>query len=75
LCIQENLSDMKKENISDNFQRIFVDKKVPETTGSSLSKANDAYNKMIKDGIIKKRGYTLRGIEDAHLYTMKYKLY
>lgn len=33
-----------------------------------LNRANDFYNKMIQDGVMKKRGYTLRGIDDSHLY-------
>ncbi len=66
---------MKKETISDNFQTIFLDKKKSEIPGSNLSKANDTYNKLLKEGLIKKRGFTLRGIEDAHLFNMKYKLY
>lgn len=33
-----------------------------------LSAANDLYNKLLKSGTIKKRGYTLRGIEDYRLF-------
>lgn len=36
-----------------------------------LSKANDKYNKLISDGITRKRGFTLRGIEDIHLLRFK----
>ena len=32
-----------------------------------LNKANDFYNEMIAKGTIKKRGYTLRGIDDYSL--------
>lgn len=33
-----------------------------------LVKANDLYNKLLHDGLIKKRGNTLRSIDDSHLY-------
>jgi hypothetical protein len=55
---------MNKEKISDDFQRIFKEK---DLSLSSLVKANDKYNDFINRGVIKKRGYTLRGIEDIHL--------
>lgn len=35
---------------------------------NNLKEANDFYNKMLSEGIIKKRGNTLRGIEQAHLF-------
>ena len=41
-------------------------------TGRNLELANDMYNEMIELGLIKKRGYTLRGIEDTHLYNIKF---
>ena len=37
-----------------------------------LNKVNDRYNEMIKKGTIKKRGYTLRGIEDSHLINIRF---
>ena len=37
-----------------------------------LSKANDFYNELIANGTIKKRGYTLRGIDDYHLLNVNY---
>jgi hypothetical protein len=42
---------------SDSFQR--------------LSIANDKYNKLVSTGLVKKRGFTLRGIEDMHLFHVK----
>lgn len=64
----ENLSNMKKDNISEDFQDIFLGKDFPKKDKiTSLSKANDTYNKLLNKGTIKKRGYTLRGIEDSHL--------
>lgn len=38
------------------------------TARKKLSAANDLYNKLLKEGKIKKRGYTLRGIEDYRLF-------
>ncbi len=37
-----------------------------------LSKANDFYNELIANGTIKKRGYTLRCIDDYHLLNVNY---
>jgi hypothetical protein len=70
LCIQENLSDMKENNtITIDFQKIFIETK-PKITGKSglLINANEKYNTLVSKGLIKKRGYTLRGIEDTHLF-------
>jgi len=36
-----------------------------------LTSANEFYNNLIERGIIKKRGYTLRGIEDSHLFNCR----
>ncbi len=71
MFIQENLSEMKHETISDNFKEIFEGKQFSKET-SPLTKANDAYNNLVNKGLLKKRGYTLRGIEDAHLFRMKF---
>lgn len=62
---------MKQESIFDNFQKIFIDK-VSSNKPTNLIKANDTYNKLLKNGVIKKRGYTLRGIEDIHLLNVKF---
>jgi hypothetical protein len=43
------------------------DKKFDTDSFKSLSTANEKYNNLLKTGTIKKRGYTLRGIEDTHL--------
>lgn len=32
-----------------------------------IAEANDVYNKLVSQGLVEKRGYTLRGIEDVHL--------
>jgi len=37
---------------------------------SALERANDLYNDLVKQGVIKKRGYTLKGAEDNHLFQM-----
>lgn len=62
---------MKKETITEDFQKIFIDTKTGKND-SPLAKANDNYNELVSKGIIKKRGYTLRGIEDAHLFQLKF---
>lgn len=54
---------LKKEvEVQNKDNKTFID----------LSKANDFYNEMIAKGITKKRGYTLRGIEDLHLLNVNY---
>jgi hypothetical protein len=37
-----------------------------------LKDVNDQYNKLLENGIVKKRGYTLRGIEDFHLFNVRF---
>lgn len=69
----ENLSDMKKESLVDNFQQLIKNRESVNNENNNLSKINDTYNKLVEKGLIKKRGYTLRGIEDAHLLRCKIK--
>jgi chromosome condensin MukBEF complex kleisin-like MukF subunit len=67
---------MKKQKTTDNFQEIFVHGHHPKSTNDSvLVRANDTYNKLVNQGLLKKRGYTLRGIEDAHLFRSKFNGY
>lgn len=64
---------MNHANIYEDFQKIFVDTKFtpPPNNIADLHKANEKYNKLVADGVIKKRGYTLRDIGEAHLYKVK----
>ncbi|MEO8174470.1 MAG: hypothetical protein ABI581_15350 [Sediminibacterium sp.] len=56
---------MEKElKISDRFKELLLNQEIHKTGATKLSRANDTYNKLIDKGIIKKRGFTLRGIED-----------
>lgn len=71
MYIRENLSDMNKENTSENFKQIFEGKEYSKKI-TPLAKANEAYNRLLDKGVIKKRGYTLRGIEDAHLFRFRF---
>lgn len=41
-----------------------------ENTFLSLDKANDLYNDLIDRGIIKKRGYTLKGIDESSVFNI-----
>lgn len=62
------------ETIVSQFEQVLKDKKVEKKqseSSKSISRANDLYNKMLDEGLIKKRGYTLRGIEDSHLYQFR----
>jgi hypothetical protein len=40
-------------------------------THKKIAAANEIYNKLVSNGIVKKRGYTLRGIEDIHLLQIR----
>ncbi len=53
---------LKSKNIQSNQEKKY----------NNLTNINDRYNKLIRDGYIKKRGYTLRGIEDTHLINIKF---
>ena len=58
-----------KESMVKQLKKTIQDKEAENqnnSTYASLNRANDFYNKMVNEGIIKKRGYTLRGIEDFH---------
>jgi hypothetical protein len=59
-----------KKNIALELRTVIGDNQDKFKTESfkKLSQANDKYNSLVKSGTIKKRGYTLRGIEDSHLY-------
>ena len=39
-----------------------------KNTYDRFSAIDDLYNELLEKGLIKKRGYTLRGIEDYHLW-------
>jgi hypothetical protein len=58
----------KQKKLSEDFKEIFIDGGVKEEKKlNSLAKANDKYNSLISKGLIVRRGYTLRGLEDNHL--------
>jgi len=63
-----------KESIVTQLEKILKEQEKENSkneTYSSLNRANDFYNKMIDQGITKKRGFTLRGIEDNHLFQIR----
>jgi hypothetical protein len=60
---------MENEKTSREFEKIFIKDKSSQQIGlANLTKAIERYNSLINRGLIRKRGYTLRGIEDTHLY-------
>jgi hypothetical protein len=63
---QSNIISDYKEMIAREEKRL----KERKTTERLIS-ANNLYNKLLEKGLIKKRGYTLRGIEDMHLLQVK----
>ena len=63
-----------KESIVEQLEKTIYDKEAENKKNSaynSLNQANDFYNKMLNEGLTKKRGFTLRGIEYSHLYQVK----
>ncbi|HEY8898451.1 MAG TPA: hypothetical protein VIM79_26665 [Niastella sp.] len=58
-------------NVVSDFNEMVAreQKRLKEKNASdSISAIDDLYNELLKKGLIKKRGYTLRGIEDIHLW-------
>ena len=66
------MENLKK--LTEEFKELFLDKTSSPNLGSPLLKANETYNKFISKGLIKKRGYTLRGLEDSHLVTFNFNI-
>ena len=63
-----------KESIVEQLKTVIaITEKEVETRRSyiALKEANDFYNKLLENGITQKRGFTLRGIEDSHLFHAK----
>lgn len=57
-------------SLVDKFVEVLKQTQVANKNNSAfdkLNRANDLYNRLVESGKIKKRGYTLRGIEDLHL--------
>ena len=74
LLIQENLYKMEKETLIQKLQETILERESLMKENESylaLNEANALYNKLVEDGITKKRGFTLRGIEDSHLFQIK----
>ena len=61
-----NIVSNLKEVIAKEEKRLKV-----KNNSNRLIAANDFYNKLLEKGLIKKRGYTLRGIEDMHLLRVR----
>jgi hypothetical protein len=60
---------MAEKNLVEQFQEILQREreKRKEKKPNDLLAARELYNELLKKGWIKKRGYTLRGIEDVHV--------
>jgi len=74
LFTRENSFDMEEESkLVREFKKVIgkQEGRFKKTEKASLSTANNYYNKLIENGVMKKRGFTLRGIEDAHLFNVK----
>jgi hypothetical protein len=52
------------EKLVEEYTKALIEKPDART----LLDANEHYNELVKKGLVKKRGYTLRGIEDNHLF-------
>ena len=56
----------KQQNIVIELENL-IKKEEKKDDDLKLNVANELYNRLVKEGTIKKRGYTLRGIEDYKL--------
>jgi hypothetical protein len=66
----ENSLAMAEKTLVEQFQEILQREKDKRTAGKSkdlLAGFEELYKELLEKGWIKKRGYTLRGIEDMHL--------
>lgn len=59
--IAKKVQDMIKVN----------NEKVLSSNSQKVARAHEASNKLVEKGILEKRGYTLRGIEDIHLLHLR----
>jgi tRNA splicing endonuclease len=68
----ENLLAMNEKTLVEQFQEILQKEreKRQEKKPNDLLRAYELYHDLLKRGWIKKRGYTLRGIEDVHVPLM-----
>ena len=57
-----------KKDIVAELNSLIKNEESKTSANKKLSGANDFYNKLVKSGALKKRGYTLRGIEDFRLF-------
>lgn len=64
----------KQEGIVKHLAKALSDFKKSPHKGYSeeITAVNDHYNKMVKDGLIKKKEYNLRGINDDHILRAKF---
>lgn len=65
---------MENQSIVSKLQEIIAKEEQElqhTTTAAQLLSANEYYNKLVEEGMIKKRGFTLRGIEDTHLLNVR----
>ena len=61
-------------NIISDFKEMIAreERRLKENnTYDRLAAVNDLYNEWLEKGLIKKRGFTLRGIEDWHLLRVR----
>ena len=78
LSTPENLFDMKSNvKIVDQLQQLILDYKKSNDGNekSSLTKANELYNKLLSDGTIQKREYSLISNEEAFILSTKFNGY
>ena len=69
LFTPENLfKTPEKEDIATELKTTITKEELKIENDKNLSAANDIFNKLVKNGTIRKRGYTLRGIEDYQLF-------
>ena len=60
-----------KKDIASNLQKVLTKEELKYKSGVELNRANDLYNKLLRDGVIQKKGNTLRTPGEDHLFRVK----
>lgn len=60
--------ESSSENINTRLNAILLVEKAKNDNCDSIVKADQLYKMLLESGLIEKKGYNLRGIEDVHLF-------
>ncbi len=67
---QETLPEMEStsENINSRLNAVLLVEKTKNANSDNILKADQLYKMLLESGLIEKKGFNLRGIEDVHLF-------